>query len=82
MPNLLDIDEIAAIEITPDYGEDLLPYLPLMRQILERKPLLIHGIMPVPEMQEMIRSLPSRGLALFCRCDSPEDAKVVLNSLL
>jgi len=78
---LLDIDEIAAIEITPDYGEDLLPYLPLMGRILERKPLIVHGIVPVPAVKEMMRSLPARGLALFCRCDTPAEAKAVLNAL-
>lgn len=78
---LLEIDEIAAIEITPDYGEDLLPYLPLMGRILERKPLIVHGIVPVPAVKEMMRSLPARGLALFCRCDTPVEAKAVLNAL-
>ena len=82
VPNLLEVPEIRTIEITPDYGEDLLPYLPLMGQILERKPLIVHGILTVPEMQEMMRVLPARGLALFCRCDSPAEAKAVLNALL
>ncbi|MHB9090701.1 MAG: hypothetical protein ACYC7H_04720, partial [Chloroflexota bacterium] len=65
-----------------DYGEDLLPRLDLMAQILERKPLIVHGIMTLAAMQEMMRVLPSRGLALFCRCDSPVEAKEVLNTLL
>lgn len=82
VPNLLDVPEIRAIEITPDYGEDLLPYLDLMGQILERKPLIVHGIMTVPEMLEMRRVLPARGLALFCRCDSTAEARVVLDALL
>ncbi|MCL5110709.1 MAG: hypothetical protein M1401_17970 [Chloroflexi bacterium] len=81
VPNLLDVPEIRAIEITPDYGEDLLPYLGLMGQILERKPLIVHGIMTVPEMRAMLRVLPARGLALFCRCDRPEDARGVLTAL-
>ena len=82
VPNLLEIDEIAAIEITPDYGEDLLPYLSLMGQILERKPLIVHGIIPVPAVSEMMKSLPARGLALFCRCDTPAEAGDVLDALL
>ena len=82
VPNLLDIDEVAAIQISPDYGEDMLPYLPIMAQILERKPLIVHGIVPVPAAKELIRALPARGFALFCRCDSPVEAGAVLDALL
>ena len=82
VPTLLEIEEVAAIEITPDYGEDLLPHLSLMGQILERKPLIVHGIIPVPAVKEMMRSLPARGLALFCRCDTPAEARTVLDAVL
>ena len=44
VPNLLAVAEIAAIEVTPDFGEDLRPHLPLLARILERKPLLLHGV--------------------------------------
>ncbi len=82
VPNLLEIEEIAAIQITPDFGEEMLRHLPVMSRILERKPLIVHGVMTIPAMREMMRSLPSRGLALFCRCDSPEEARAILGSLL
>ncbi len=82
VPALLEIEEVAAIEITPDYGQDLLPYLPLMGQILERKPLILHGIIPVPALKEMMRALPARGLALFSRCDSPAEAATMLDALM
>jgi hypothetical protein len=82
VPELLEIEEIAAIQITPDFGEEMLRYLPVMSRILERKPLLVHGVMTVAAMKEMMRSLPPRGLALLCRCDSPEEARAILGSLL
>ncbi len=82
VPNLLDVEEVAAIEITPDFGADMLPHIPLMARILERKPLLVHGVMTVDAMKEMIRSLPSRGLCLFCRCDSVAEAATILDSVL
>ena len=82
VPNLLEVEEIAAIQITPDFGEDMVPKIPLMAQILERKPLLVHGVMTVESMREMIRLLPARGLALFCRCDSPAEAAAVLEAIL
>ena len=80
--NLLEVEEVAAIQITPDFGADMLPHLPLMARILERKPLIVHGILPIPAVEEMMRSLPARGLCLFARCDSPEEAASLLDAVL
>ncbi len=82
VPALLDVEGITAIQITPDFGEDLVLKIPVMAQILERKPLLIHGVMTVASGREIIRSLPTRGLALLFRCDSPIEAAKVLDSFL
>jgi len=82
VPNLLDIEEITAIEITPDFGADMLPHIPLMAQILERKPLIIHGVMTVDAIKEIIRVLPARGLCVFCRCNSASEGATVLDSVL
>lgn len=82
VPNLLEIPEIGAIEITPDFGEDMLPHLDLLSRVLERKPLILHGIMSVDSMREMARTLPSRGFAMFRRCDSPAEARELLGALL
>ena len=80
--NLLDTEEIAAIEITPDFGENMVPTLPIMAQILERKPLLVHGVMTVESAKEIMRALRARGLALIFRCDTPAAAARVLDSIL
>jgi uncharacterized protein (UPF0276 family) len=53
-----------------------------MAQILERKPLLVHGVMTVASAREIMRTLPARGLALVFRCDTPAAAAKVLDSLL
>ena len=82
VPNVLDIEEVTAIEITPDFGADMLPHIPLMAQILERKPLIIHGVMTVAAIKEIIRVLPARGLCVFCRCDSASEGAAILDSLL
>jgi hypothetical protein len=81
-PNLLEVEEIAAIEITPDFGEDMAPRIPVLAQILERKPLLIHGVMTIPSAREIMRALPARGLALLFRCDTPATAAKVLDAIL
>jgi hypothetical protein len=81
VPALLDVEGITAIQITPDFGEDLVPKIPILARILERKPLLIHGVMTVASAQEILRALPARGLALLIRCDTPADAEKVLDAL-
>lgn len=82
VPNVLEVEEVTAIEITPDFGADMLPHIPQMAQILERKPLIVHGVMTADAMKEMIRSLPARGLCLFCRCDSAAEGAALLDSVL
>ena len=82
VPALLEVEEITAIQITPDFGEDLVPKIPVLARILERKPLLLHGVMAVDSARQILRALPARGLALLFRCDTPADAAKVLDSLL
>jgi hypothetical protein len=78
---LVTVPEIAAIQVTPDFGEDLRPRIPVLRRILDAKPLIIHGVM-TPAVLEALRSeLPARGLALFVRCDSPAEAARTLGRL-
>ncbi len=80
--NLLDLPEVAAIQVTPDFGEDLRPRIPVLRRILEAKPLIVHGVM-APEVIDALRQeLPARGLALFVRCDSPAEAARTLDRML
>ena len=79
---LLELEGIAAIEITPDFGEDMVPQIPLLARILERKPLLLHGVISLASAKEIMRSLPARGLGLFFRCNTPAEAARVLGSVL
>ena len=80
--NLLGVDEIAAIQITPDFGEDMRPYISTMAKILEHKPLIVHGIVAVEAAKEIAQALPPRGLALIFRCDSPDEARATLGALV
>ena len=79
--SLLEVAEIAAIQVTPDFGEDLVPLIPILSEILERKPLLVHGVMSLDTAKELMRVLPARGLALLFRCDTAAEAARVLNAL-
>ncbi len=80
VPTLIELEGIAAIQVTPDFGEDTVPHVPQLARILERKRLLIHGVISVASALQLIRTLPSRGLGLFFRCETPAEAARVLNS--
>jgi hypothetical protein len=82
VPTLLELEGVAAIQITPDFGEDLVPQIPLLARILDRKPLLLHGVISIASAKEIMRSLPARGLGLFFRCNTPAEAARVLASVL
>jgi len=82
VPSLLEVDEVAAVQITPDFGEDMLKYLPILASILEKKPLILHGVMPVDSVHELMRRLPHRGLCIFVRCDTPDDGARTLDALI
>lgn len=82
VPNLLEIDSVAAIQITPDFGEDMRKHLPVLARVLERKPLIVHGVMTVETMKALIAELPARGLCLFARCESPAEARELLRAVM
>ena len=67
--------------LTAPEREDLVPLIPILSEILERKPLLVHGVMSLDTAKELMRVLPSRGLALLFRCDTAAEAARVLNAL-
>ncbi len=79
--SLLEVEEVAAIQVTPDFGEDLVPLIPVLAEILERKPLLVHGVISLETARELMRKLPASGLALFFRCDTAAEAARVLDAL-
>lgn len=81
VPNLLEVDEVHAIEITPDFGEDLRPRIPLLRRILERKPLILHGVITAGAMRDLLAALPARGLCIFARANNPEHARSLLQEV-
>ncbi|MHB1133664.1 MAG: uroporphyrinogen decarboxylase/cobalamine-independent methonine synthase family protein [Chloroflexota bacterium] len=80
--NLLASAEVGAIQITPDFGEDLRQYLPVLARILERKRLILHGVMSPESIRDLRQALPARGLAIFVRCNDPEEARATLGEII
>lgn len=82
LDNLLALDEMAAIELTPDHGESISDLVPAIARIRDSKPVLVHGYMAAEEMQEIARRVPPEGLCLISRVDTTEDALRLQDALL
>ena len=81
VPNLLEVAEVAAIQVTPDFGEDLVPSWRSWRDSGAQAP--AGPRRDVPRLGEGDHArLPARGLALLLRCDTAADAARVLGALL
>ena len=78
---IVEVAELAAIEITPDVGQSALELVPAIRKALARKPVLVHGFISLPEMRELMACLPARGLCLATRTDSPAAAAEMMAQL-
>ncbi len=74
LDNLLELDGLAAIELTPDPPASVLGLIPTIARIRERTPCIVHGYMTAEEMRTVMEQVPPEGLCLIGRVDSPDDA--------
>jgi len=82
LDSLLDLDELAAIELTPDYGESIPDLIPTIARIRERKPVIVHGFMTAEDMRTIVDQVPPEGLCLVSRVDAVEDALRLQDALV
>ena len=71
---LLELDGLAAIELTPDYGDSILDLIPTIARIRDHKPVIVHGYIPADDMRSIIAQVPPEGLCLIGRADTSEEA--------
>ena len=72
LPTLLELDTIAAIEV---------PAIPLLPEIFDRTPLLLHGVISLTSDREITQALPVRGLGGFLRCGTAAEAATLVRAL-
>ncbi len=72
---LLAIEDLPAIELTPDHGEAIADLLPVMARIQAHKPLIVHAFFTAEEMRLVLDTLPPEGLCIIGRADSPDEAR-------
>jgi hypothetical protein len=79
---LLDMEELRAIEITPDYGESIRDLLPAIARVQARKPVIVHAFLTAEEMEMIIDNVPPEGLCIISRAESSEDARRLQDAIL
>lgn len=74
LDHLLEMEELVAIELTPDHGERIQDLIPTMIKIQARKPLIVHAFLTADEMCLVIDRVPPEGLCVIARAETPDDA--------
>jgi hypothetical protein len=75
LDQLLDMEDLPAIELTPDHGASIPDLIPAMIKIQARKPLMVHAFFTAEEMQMIVDRVPPQGLCLISRANTPEEAR-------
>ena len=82
LDRLLDLEDLPAIELTPDYGQSIPDMIPLIQKAQARKPTIVHAFFTVDEMKMIIEQVPPEGLCVIGRADTPEEARRLQDALL
>jgi hypothetical protein len=75
LDRLLTMDDLPAIEFTPDYGESIGDLIPTIAKIQARKPVIVHAFLSAEEMQMIIERVPPEGLCVISRAETPDGAR-------
>lgn len=82
LDHLLELDTLAAIELTPDYGASIADLIPTIARIRACKPVIFHGYLSAEEMRLIMEQVPPEGLCLVSRVNTPEEASRLQDAIL
>jgi hypothetical protein len=82
LDHLLEMDELIAIELTPDHGDSIPDLIPTMARIQARKPLIVHAFLSAEEMQMIVERVPPEGLCVISRTETTDDARRLGDQML
>lgn len=82
LDRLLDMEDLPAIELTPDYGASIPDLIPTIAKIQARKPVIVHAFFTAAEMRTIIERLPPEGLCVISRAETPEQARQLQDTVL
>lgn len=82
LDNLLELEGLRAIELTPDVGSSVVELIPAIRRAQVRKPVIVHGYLSAEEINTIIESVPPEGLCIASRADTPDEAAQLQEGVL
>ncbi len=74
LDSLLELESLAAIELTPDVGSSISDLIPVIRRVQAHKLVIVHGYLTAEDMIAIIESVPPEGLCVIGRADEPDQA--------
>jgi hypothetical protein len=74
LDRLLELDDLPAIELTPDYGVAILDLIPTVARIQARKPVIVHGFLSAADIRMIADRVPPEGLSIVGRAETPGEA--------
>jgi hypothetical protein len=74
LDHLLGMEQLAAIELTPDYGASIPDLIPTIAKIQACKPIIVHAFLSAEEIRMIIERVPPEGLCVISRAKTPDDA--------
>ena len=82
LDRLLEMEDLPAIELTPDHGASIPDLIPTIARIQARKPVIVHAFFTVEEMRMIVERVPPEGLCVIGRAETPDEARRLRDALL
>jgi hypothetical protein len=82
LDRLLAMDDLPAIEFTPDHGASIPDLIPTIARIQARKPVIVHAFLSAAEMEMIIDQVSPEGLCVISRTNSPDEARRLRDTVL
>jgi hypothetical protein len=82
LDRLLEMEELPAIELTPDHGASISDLIPTIAKIQARKPLIVHAFFTVDEMRMIVERVPPEGLCVLGRAETPDEARRLQDGMM
>ena len=82
LDRLLAMEDLAAIEVTPDHGASIPDLIPTLAKIRKAKPLIVHAFFTAEEMRMILDRLPPEGLCVVGRAETPDEARRLRDAVL
>jgi hypothetical protein len=82
LDRLLEMEDLPAIELTPDYGASIPDLIPTIIKIQAIKPLIVHAFFTAEEMRMIVERVSPEGLCVIGRAETPDEARRLRDAVM